>query len=377
MPWQEPTWQGESGGAFFVQEVFPENSSYWGAARPGNRGMTPVVMPDNPMYAILDLGCTRAMGSRKAISRFVKEAPNHGIQCEILPSSGTFNFANSQTSNVTEKCRVWFPTTPACSTDFDIVEEGDVPLLMSLTQMRNLQFSVSLTPTSAILQTPSTGKEGIPLEMSTSRHLVLDLRQLVQVHHPHGWEYPSFGVSKDAPTFWNAGESAYAEGADAASAAEHAWAGCPACEGKHRKHTCDRGVRQPVPVEEPPVEVPRPAEEPRPMPEVPGEDLRLEQEKQGMETPSQPLDSQGGALLPKPLLRLHQRLSKEVELYKLHVKHYHMSAAQFRKRTSELALPDDIFKKYEHVVKNVQGLHGCSSRTQQKPGDRFTGRAFR
>ena len=31
-------------------------------------------------------------------------------------------------------------------TEFDIVDEGDVPLLMSLPQMRNLGFQFGLTP---------------------------------------------------------------------------------------------------------------------------------------------------------------------------------------------------------------------------------------
>ena len=36
-------------------------------------------------------------------------------------------------------------------TEFDIVEEGDVPLLMSLPQMRNLGFQFELTPEKAYL----------------------------------------------------------------------------------------------------------------------------------------------------------------------------------------------------------------------------------
>ena len=34
-------------------------------------------------------------------------------------------------------------------------------------------------------------------------------------------------------------------------------------------------------------------------------------------------------LVPPALRRLHQRLMKDVELYKLHIKHYHMSPKQF------------------------------------------------
>jgi len=69
-----------------------------------------VSLADNPTSVILDLGCTRAMGSRQAIERFMKAAAKHHLGCEILPSQVTFSFANSETTQVTEKCIVWFLT---------------------------------------------------------------------------------------------------------------------------------------------------------------------------------------------------------------------------------------------------------------------------
>ena len=53
-----------------------------------------------------------------------------------------------------------------------------------------------------------------------------------------------------------------------------------------------------------------------------------------------------------------ERLRKEVELYKLHVKHYHMSPLQFRKRTSMMNLPDEIYEKYDRIYK---GCKVCST----------------
>ena len=60
----------------------------------------------NPLYVILDLGCTRAMGSRVAIMNFIEAAKNTSIKTEILPTNGTFNFANSQTTTCKEKMSV-------------------------------------------------------------------------------------------------------------------------------------------------------------------------------------------------------------------------------------------------------------------------------
>ena len=104
-----------------------------------------------PTVCILDLGCTRAMGSRRAVEafcRYVDSHPNSGLWYEIQPTSSRFFFANSQQSKCTEKLVIFMHDNRwnTQSTEFDIVEEGDVPLLLSLPQMRNLGFQIELTP---------------------------------------------------------------------------------------------------------------------------------------------------------------------------------------------------------------------------------------
>jgi len=61
-----------------------------------------VDMRNSPTHAILDLGCTRAVGSRPAITAFMAAATKRGLVCEVLPTQGKFNFANSQTATCTE-----------------------------------------------------------------------------------------------------------------------------------------------------------------------------------------------------------------------------------------------------------------------------------
>ena len=120
-----------------------------------------------PTFVILDIGCTRAMGSRPAIERFAKAAKLQGVTCEFLPSDGSFNFANSQSTQCKEKRRVWIPTDPPTWTDFDICEEGTVPMLFSLTQMRNLRFKLEMSPEAAYLTCPTIGRR-IPILVSTT-----------------------------------------------------------------------------------------------------------------------------------------------------------------------------------------------------------------
>ena len=129
----------------------------------------------NPTYVILDIGCTRSMGSRHAVEKFAALAEKKGLQLEFLPSSACFSFANSQSTRVTEKMRVWFNTSPPCSTDIDIVEEGTVPILMSLPQMKNLGMSLEMTPDTVYMTCPAFGSYKQPLMMSVSNHLCLDL----------------------------------------------------------------------------------------------------------------------------------------------------------------------------------------------------------
>jgi len=91
----------------------------------------------NPMCAILDLGCAKPMGSRRAPIAFKRAARKYGIQCWGEPTRGKFTFADSRTNLVWSKMVVQFLTNPTVTTEFDIIEEGDVPILFSLGQMKN------------------------------------------------------------------------------------------------------------------------------------------------------------------------------------------------------------------------------------------------
>ena len=65
--------------------------------------------------------------------------------------------------------------------------------------------------------------------------------------------------------------------------------------------------------------------------------------------------------VPPPLVRLRKQLAKKSELLKLHLKHYRMSLAQFRRRTSELYLPEGVYRSSDSVVKD------CEIRQKTKP----------
>eukprot|EP00435_Cladocopium_sp_Y103_P069455 s1543_g33.t1 len=50
--------------------------------------------------------------------------------------------------------------------------------------------------------------------------------------------------------------------------------------------------------------------------------------------------------------RSHEKLQSTTELLKLHLKHYRMSTEQFKRRTSALKLPKEIYEKYDAITKS-------------------------
>ena len=97
----------------------------------------------------------------------------------------------------------------------------------------------------------------------------------------------------------------------------------------------------------------------------PGNDESLEPRRISVPLPG----SEAQALTPA-YRKMIKRLDDKVELYKLHVKHYHMSPTQFRRRTSMLNLPDRIYEKYEDVFNKCRV---CSMSVAPPPRAKISG----
>ena len=144
------------------------------------------VVDMSPTKIILDLGCTKAMGSRAAVNHFCQDIDRQGhnsyLWYEIKPTTSQFSFANSQTSKCTEKLVVYMSDYYGSidCTEFDIVEEGQAPFLMSLPQMCNLRFSLNLTPRNASLTCDPLVIYHLPLDTFRSSRLVLDLEAMAE-----------------------------------------------------------------------------------------------------------------------------------------------------------------------------------------------------
>ena len=286
------------------------------------------------------------------------------------PSSSKFSSANGEQSTVKERLAIHFRNDHAhtgwITTCVDILDKGKVPILFSAEQMRNLRMNIEHTPVGEFLTCPLFGMRRTALAVSTSNHPVLDIMALAT----SSWK-PMYSFQFEDIT-------------------------CPACNGKHRPHTNKEGCKKFKKPEH------APPEEPKPAKIVPKKNVKkLIQPDSKLEVPSQPFDpfdepmvasgpssgSKGGVPRrrePQPeedmeikrepkvevkleekkepspkgtlslaLRRTHDKLQSPTELLKLHLKHYHMSTEQFKRRTSALKLQKEIYDKFDQITNHA------------------------
>ena len=121
------------------------------------------------------------MGSRYAVNKFMRAAHIHGLDYEIGPSTSKFSFANSETTTVHQALRVWFPTKPPMFTAVDIVEQGRVPILFSLQQMKNLRMQLDMRPDRVLIYCEALGLHNVQATQASSSHIVIDLAAIRRV----------------------------------------------------------------------------------------------------------------------------------------------------------------------------------------------------
>ena len=128
-------------------------------------------------FAIVDSGCTRSMGSRARGSASVKSCRHSGFKghFQFVPCCTPVGVANSQKSKCFEPLVIHFPTDSPCKTEVDLLEEGSIPILISLQQMQNLHMGFQHTPENDYLTSAAFGLKVYPIPISTSNYLLLDL----------------------------------------------------------------------------------------------------------------------------------------------------------------------------------------------------------
>ena len=434
------------------------------------------------------------------LMKFCDHNPDCGIWYHIAETTSQFTFATSESTKCNQKLVVcmYDKEYVVQSTEFDIVEQGHVPILMSLPQMRNLRFRFELHPDKALLSSPVLGIWDVKLKVAPRSHLVLDLLDLSRflwnvrfdkhkkssfltyfTHYEYGFHQKTSGSSsqEEAPEefafatddewvideanmelirvhkqmrkalyqpkdglmpiplefldtkrktimeFPNGKslvkEDDWSSGELPTTKTTESWKGrtifrilaggiesrtsVPAKSkdpARGKKGSPDDIISKSKPEDSsketgaagsfPPGKAPvkrrvrtKGSVPPRTGPKVAAPPVAPEDDPdlQGID-PSLPGDAEEfprgapevssleprGIALPLPgqevsraspqHQRMLEKLNNDVELYKLHVKHYHMSPAQFRRRNSMLGLPGEIYDKYDRIVK---GCRVCST----------------
>ena len=151
--WTDDSWTPDAGVVFCTKA-----HTAWMVA-------TPLNLANRPTPVVLDLGCTRSTRSRAAIERFKKHAWYYGVTTE---------FCRCPTRRQKPAWRVAvssFQQHHHVLPRLMCLNEGDVPILFSLSQMKNLGMTVVLDPKGHTITCPA-------FEYSTMGHIVLDLTNL-------------------------------------------------------------------------------------------------------------------------------------------------------------------------------------------------------
>ena len=119
----------------------------------------------------------KSMGSRYAVNKFMRAAHVHGLDYEIVPSSSKFFFhvLILKTTTVHQALEFWFPTKPPMFRLVDIVEQGRVPILFSLQQMKNLRMQLDMRLDRVLISCEALGLHCVQATQASSSHIVIDL----------------------------------------------------------------------------------------------------------------------------------------------------------------------------------------------------------
>ena len=115
------------------------------------------------------------MGSRYAVNKFLQAALDHGLYYEMCPSTSSVSYANSEITSVHQALKFWFPTKPPMFTVVDIAEQGCVPILFSLQQIKHCHMKVDMRPDGVLITCEALGLHRAQATQPLSSHIVIVL----------------------------------------------------------------------------------------------------------------------------------------------------------------------------------------------------------
>ena len=227
-------------------------------------------------------------------------------------------------------------------------------LSCSLPQMRNLGTTIELDPEREKITCPAFGLFSSPAEYSTMGLFVLDLTSLT--YQPttkssnrsgHPKKHVIFAMSERKPYPAQAPDMHEDEDEDDKPLVRTTRK--ESLEERRGRAIDDEDLAPLVPSRPPEIAQRQKRKGP---PTWQDPTATLEQEVSGdSHERSEDVSILGRKAEGEALRNIINKLSDERNLKDLHLKHYHMSTAQFKKRTTHLDVPEKIYDLYQHVVK--------------------------
>ena len=103
------------------------------------------------------------------------------ISYQYIPAETKFTFANGETAKVNWTLHLRYHTTPPRSTNIDVLEQGAVPILLSISQMRNLYMTIKHTPQCDKITRKAFGMNRQAVPVSGTGHALVDLAGVARV----------------------------------------------------------------------------------------------------------------------------------------------------------------------------------------------------
>jgi len=134
-------------------------------------------------YGILDIGCSKGLISEHALRGLLREQKKNGVlhplrKTEESKAKFTFGDGTGKATKAGRKVTVAVAINgKPFETEFECLNQGKTPPLISLPQMENLHIDISLRPGCSTISSEKLGFKDKPLERQNG-HVVLNLAEL-------------------------------------------------------------------------------------------------------------------------------------------------------------------------------------------------------
>ena len=166
---------GSGGKANMANENYdPYDQAYWGKGKGKNQNSNIPRMETKVIHPM-------RVAKERADRRIHIEPTYAGWTDQDWDFSWTW-YSSHETSSTGQALMAFrYHTTPPCSTNIDVLEQGTVPILLNISQMRNLYMTIEHTPQCDKITCKAFGMNRQAVPVSGTGHALVDLAGVARV----------------------------------------------------------------------------------------------------------------------------------------------------------------------------------------------------